>query len=78
LLEGKIVAIDIETEASEIRIFPLLKLDGEISSYLKLMMKDLSNKGYRCVPDASSNEFSLSSALTRSRSDALSLPIFLR
>ena len=32
--------------ASEIRIFPLLKLDGETSPYLELVMEDLSDKGY--------------------------------
>jgi hypothetical protein len=32
--------------ASEIRIFPLLKLDGETSPYLELVMGDLSDKGY--------------------------------
>lgn len=31
--------------ALEVRIFPLLKLDGELSPYLKLIMEDLSNKG---------------------------------
>jgi hypothetical protein len=31
--------------ASEVRIFPLLRLDGEPSSYLELVLKDLSNKG---------------------------------
>lgn len=33
--------------APDVRIFPLLKLDGEISPYLELVMEDLSNKGYR-------------------------------
>lgn len=32
--------------ALEVRIFPLVKLDGEPSSYLKLILEDLSNKGY--------------------------------
>jgi hypothetical protein len=32
--------------ASEIRIFPLLKLDGETSPYLELVTEDLSSKGY--------------------------------
>jgi SAM-dependent methyltransferase len=32
--------------ASEIRIFPLLKLNCEISPYLELVMEDLSSKGY--------------------------------
>jgi hypothetical protein len=32
--------------APEVRIFPLLKLDCEPSSYLELIMEDLSNKGY--------------------------------
>ncbi|MFM2303971.1 MAG: hypothetical protein RLZZ135_1381, partial [Cyanobacteriota bacterium] len=31
--------------ASEVRIFPLLKLDGEPSSYLELVLENLSNKG---------------------------------
>jgi hypothetical protein len=31
--------------ASEVRIFPLLKLDGEPSPYLELVMEELSNKG---------------------------------
>ena len=31
--------------APEVRIFPLLKLDGEPSSYLELILEDLSNKG---------------------------------
>jgi SAM-dependent methyltransferase len=31
--------------APEVRIFPLLKLDGEPSSYLELVVEDLSNKG---------------------------------
>ena len=32
--------------ALEVRILPLVKLDGEPSSYLKLILEDLSNKGY--------------------------------
>ena len=31
--------------ASEVRIFLLLKLDGELSSYLELVLEDLSSKG---------------------------------
>ncbi len=31
--------------APEVRIFPLVKLDGEPSSYLELVLEDLSNKG---------------------------------
>ena len=31
--------------AQEVRIFPLLKLDGELSPYLELVLEDLSNKG---------------------------------
>jgi hypothetical protein len=31
--------------APEVRIFPLLKLDGEPSLYLELVLEDLSNKG---------------------------------
>lgn len=31
--------------APEVRIFPLLKLDGEPSSYLELVLENLSNKG---------------------------------
>ena len=31
--------------AAEVRIFPLLRLDGEPSSYLELVLKDLSNQG---------------------------------
>ena len=31
--------------APEVRIFPLLKLDGKPSSYLELVLEDLSNKG---------------------------------
>lgn len=32
--------------ASEVRIFPLLRLDCEPSPYLKLVLEDLSSKGY--------------------------------
>jgi hypothetical protein len=31
--------------APEVRVFPLLKLDGKPSSYLELVMEELSNKG---------------------------------
>jgi hypothetical protein len=43
--------------ASEIRIFPLLKLDGETSPYLELVMEDLSNKGYSTEIQAVAYEF---------------------
>ena len=33
--------------APEVRIFPLLTLDGQPSLYLELILEDLSNKGYR-------------------------------
>lgn len=33
--------------ASEIRIFPLLSLNCEVSPYLELVMEDLSSKGYQ-------------------------------
>lgn len=33
--------------APEVRIFPLLTLNGRPSLYLKLILEDLSNKGYR-------------------------------
>ena len=32
--------------AAEVRIFPLLRLDGEPSSYLELVLEDLSNQGF--------------------------------
>jgi SAM-dependent methyltransferase len=41
----------------EVRIFPLLKLDGEPSSYLKLVMEDLSNKGYGVQVQSVAYEF---------------------
>jgi hypothetical protein len=43
--------------ASEVRIFPLLKLDGETSPYLELVMEDLSNKGYRTQIQTVAYEF---------------------
>ncbi len=43
--------------ASEIRIFPLLKLNGEISPYLELVMKDLSEKGYSAEVETVAYEF---------------------
>lgn len=43
--------------SSEIRIFPLLKLDGERSSYLELVMEDLSNKGYSTQVQTVAYEF---------------------
>lgn len=42
---------------SEIRIFPLLKLDGETSPYLELVIKDLSDKGYSAEVKAVAYEF---------------------
>ena len=32
--------------APEVRIFPLIKLDGEPSPYMELVMEELSNRGY--------------------------------
>ncbi|WP_204140948.1 SAM-dependent methyltransferase [Halomicronema sp. CCY15110] len=43
--------------APEVRIFPLLKLDGEPSLYLELILKDLSNKGYRAQVQSVAYEF---------------------
>lgn len=43
--------------ATEIRIFPLLKLDGETSPYLELVMEDLSDKGYSTQVQAVDYEF---------------------
>lgn len=43
--------------ASEIRIFPLLKLDGDTSPYLELVMEDLSNKGYSTQVQTVAYEF---------------------
>ncbi|UAJ74666.1 SAM-dependent methyltransferase (plasmid) [Synechocystis sp. PCC 7339] len=43
--------------ASEVRIFPLLKLDGEVSPYLELVMEDLSDKGYSAKVQAVAYEF---------------------
>lgn len=43
--------------APEVRIFPLLKLDGEISPYLELILEDLSNKGYEAQIQPVSYEF---------------------
>jgi hypothetical protein len=43
--------------APDVRIFPLLKLDGETSPYLELVMEDLSNKGYRTQIQTVAYEF---------------------
>lgn len=43
--------------APEVRIFPLLKLDGEPSLYLELILEDLSNKGYRAQVQSVAYEF---------------------
>jgi hypothetical protein len=43
--------------ASEIRIFPLLKLDGETSPYLELVIEYLSSKGYSTQVQSVAYEF---------------------
>jgi hypothetical protein len=43
--------------APEVRIFPLLKLDGEPSPYLELILEDLSNQGYRAQVQSVAYEF---------------------
>jgi hypothetical protein len=43
--------------ASEIRIFPLLKLDGETSPYLELVMEYLSDNGYSIQVQSVAYEF---------------------
>lgn len=43
--------------APEVRIFPLLKLDCEPSSYLELVMEDLSSKGYNVQVQSVAYEF---------------------
>jgi hypothetical protein len=43
--------------APEVRIFPLLKLDGEPSSYLELVLEDLSNQGYKAQVESVAYEF---------------------
>jgi hypothetical protein len=43
--------------ASEVRIFPLLKLDGEPSAYLDSIVQELSNAGYRTQVRAVDYEF---------------------
>jgi hypothetical protein len=43
--------------AAEVRIFPLLRLDGEPSSYLELVLKDLSNKGFNVRVESVDYEF---------------------
>ncbi len=43
--------------ASEIRLFPLLKLDCEVSPYLELVMEDLSSKGYSAQVQTVAYEF---------------------
>jgi len=43
--------------APEIRIFPLLKLDCEVSPYLELVMEDLSDKGYSAQVQTVAYEF---------------------
>ena len=43
--------------ASEVRIFPLLKLNGEVSPYLKPVIEDLSNQGYSAQVQTVAYEF---------------------
>ncbi|WOD38515.1 hypothetical protein [Nodosilinea sp. E11] len=43
--------------APEVRIFPLLKLDGKPSFYLDFILEDLSNKGYRAQVQSVAYEF---------------------
>jgi hypothetical protein len=43
--------------ASEVRIFPLLKLDGEPSAYLEPIVQELSNAGYHTQVRAVDYEF---------------------
>lgn len=43
--------------ATEVRIFPLLRLDGEPSSYLELVLKDLSNQGFKTQVQSVDYEF---------------------
>jgi SAM-dependent methyltransferase len=49
--------------AAEVRIFPLLRLDGEPSSYLEFVLKDLSNKG--CNVRVQSVEYELQKGANR-------------
>jgi SAM-dependent methyltransferase len=43
--------------APEVRIFPLLKLDCELSPYLELVIKELANKGYNAQVKSVAYEF---------------------
>jgi hypothetical protein len=43
--------------APEVRIFPLIKLDGESSPYLELVLEDLSNKGFNVRVQSVDYEF---------------------
>ncbi|MEM9215735.1 MAG: SAM-dependent methyltransferase [Cyanobacteria bacterium P01_F01_bin.150] len=43
--------------APEVRIFPLVKLDGEPSSYLDVVLDDLSNKGFSVQVQSVAYEF---------------------
>jgi hypothetical protein len=43
--------------ATEVRIFPLLRLDGEPSSYLESILKDLSEKGFNAHIETVDYEF---------------------
>ncbi|PZU98797.1 MAG: SAM-dependent methyltransferase [Pseudanabaena sp.] len=43
--------------APEIRIFPLLKLDGKLSPYLEPVMEELSSKGYNVQVQSVTYEF---------------------
>ncbi|HSM80453.1 MAG TPA: hypothetical protein VLS96_02150 [Nodosilinea sp.] len=43
--------------ASEVRIFPLLKLNGEVSPYLEPVIEDLSNQGYSAQVQTVAYEF---------------------
>ena len=43
--------------AAEVRIFPLLRLDGEPSSYLELVLEDLSNQGFNTQVQSVDYEF---------------------
>ncbi len=43
--------------APEVRVFPLIKLDGEPSPYLELVIKELSTKGYKVQVKTVAYEF---------------------
>jgi SAM-dependent methyltransferase len=57
-LDFHIAAIDeLLRVANEVRIFPLLKLDGELSPYLEVVMAELANKGFSVQVKSVAYEF---------------------